>query len=71
MENTRELFTAILKFKPDAVRFKVLLGDRKEPSRVKRGINTLSFCFSDPSRMELVEEDMHKKNRTNTAEPTL
>lgn len=35
MESARELFAAILKFKPDAVRFKTLLGDIKEPSHVK------------------------------------
>lgn len=32
MKSARVLFTAILKFKPDAVRSKVFLGDRKAPS---------------------------------------
>lgn len=72
MESARVLFTAILKFKPDAVRFKVLLGDRQEPSYVKWVSTLCPSASQDPSRMELSEEDMHKKNiAREPAEPTL
>lgn len=72
MESARELFIGISKFKPDAVRFKVLLGDRKEPSYVKWEPTLCPSASRDPSRMELVEEDMLQKNMAREpAEPTL
>lgn len=61
-----------MKFKPDAVRFKVLLGDIKELSHVKWESAHCPSASQDLSRRELVEEDMHKKNiAREPAEPTL
>lgn len=72
MKSARVLFTAILKFKPNAVRVKVVLGDKKKPSYVRWESTLCPSASQDPSRMELVEEDMHKKNiAREPAEPTL
>lgn len=57
MESGRELLIAILNFKPDAVRFKVLLDDIKEPSQVKWESTLGPSASKDFSRTEQVEED--------------
>lgn len=62
----------LLKLKPDAVTFKVLLGDIKEPSHVKRESTLCPSASKDLSRTELLKENMHKKNTAREpAEPTL